>query len=111
MYRVAGPPPGLARALDKALESGRPGFVLIDSHSAESWAQGHVPGAVHLAGKEIAGRATVELEPVVPVVTYCTGATGAALKNGRPTSNSRSSAPPASISTRCKPIAVPSPIR
>jgi rhodanese-related sulfurtransferase len=67
-----------------ALESGRPGFVLIDSRSAESWAQGHVPGAVHLPGQEIAGRATAELDPAVPVVTYCwgpgcNGATRAAL--------------------------------
>ncbi|MBB3677262.1 rhodanese-like domain-containing protein [Modestobacter versicolor] len=67
-----------------ALESGRPGFVLVDSRSAESWAQGHVPGAVHLPGREIAGRAAAELDPAVPVVTYCwgpgcNGATRAAL--------------------------------
>ena len=41
-----------------ALESGRPGFVLLDSRSAESWAQGHVPGAVHLPGRDIGTRAT-----------------------------------------------------
>ena len=67
-----------------ALESGRPGFVLVDSRSEESWAQGHVPGAVHLPGREIAGRAAAELDPAVPVVTYCwgpgcNGATRAAL--------------------------------
>ena len=67
-----------------ALESGRPGFVLVDSRSAESWAQGHVPEAVHLPGIEIAGRAAAELDPAVPVVTYCwgpgcNGATRAAL--------------------------------
>jgi rhodanese-related sulfurtransferase len=67
-----------------ALESGRPGFVLVDSRSVESWAQGHVPGAVHLPGREIAGRAATELDPAVPVVTYCwgpgcNGATRAAL--------------------------------
>jgi rhodanese-related sulfurtransferase len=67
-----------------ALESGRPGFVLVDSRSAESWAQGHVPGAVHLPGAEIGGRAGAELDPAVPVVTYCwgpgcNGATRAAL--------------------------------
>ncbi|WP_138759303.1 rhodanese-like domain-containing protein [Modestobacter altitudinis] len=56
-----------------ALESGRPGFVLVDSRSAESWAQGHVPGAVHLPGREIAGRAAAELDSAVPVVTYCWG--------------------------------------
>jgi rhodanese-related sulfurtransferase len=67
-----------------ALESGRPGFVLVDSRSDESWAQGHVPGALHLPGREIAGRAAAELDPAVPVVTYCwgpgcNGATRAAL--------------------------------
>jgi len=56
-----------------ALESGRPGFVLVDTRSPESWAQGHVPGAVHLPGREIAARAAAELDPAVPVVTYCWG--------------------------------------
>jgi len=67
-----------------AMESGRPGFVLVDSRSGESWAQGHVPGAVHLPGRELADRAAAELDPAVPVVTYCwgpgcNGATRAAL--------------------------------
>ena len=67
-----------------ALDSGAPGFVLLDSRSAASWAQGHVPGAVHLPGPEIAARAAVELDRSVPVVTYCwgpgcNGATRAAL--------------------------------
>ncbi|MCZ2822890.1 MULTISPECIES: rhodanese-like domain-containing protein [unclassified Modestobacter] len=71
-----------------ALESGRPGFVLVDTRSAESWAQGHVPGAVHLPGREIAGQAAAELDPGVPVVTYCwgpgcNGATRAALALAR----------------------------
>jgi rhodanese-related sulfurtransferase len=67
-----------------ALDSGEPGFVLLDSRSAEAWAQGHVPGAVHLPGREIAARADGELDRAVPVVTYCwgpgcNGATRAAL--------------------------------
>jgi rhodanese-related sulfurtransferase len=67
-----------------ALESGDPAFVLLDSRSAESWAQGHIPGAVHLPGREIAARAPGELDRSVPVVTYCwgpgcNGATRAAL--------------------------------
>jgi rhodanese-related sulfurtransferase len=67
-----------------ALESGAPEFVLVDSRSAESWTQGHVPGAVHLPGAEIATRAEAELDRSVPVVTYCwgpgcNGATRAAL--------------------------------
>ena len=67
-----------------ALESGTPGFVLLDSRSSEAWDQGHVPGAVHLPGREIPARAAAELDPSVPVVTYCwgpgcNGATRAAL--------------------------------
>lgn len=71
-----------------ALESGAPGFVLLDSRGREAWAQGHVPGAVHLPGREIAARAAAELDPAVPVVTYCwgpgcNGATRAALALAR----------------------------
>lgn len=67
-----------------ALATEDPGFVLLDSRSDEAWASGHVPGAVHLPGREIGGRAAAELCPSVPVVTYCwgpgcNGATRAAL--------------------------------
>jgi rhodanese-related sulfurtransferase len=67
-----------------ALDSGVPGFVLLDSRSAAAWEQGHVPGAFHLPGAEIAARADEELDRSVPVVTYCwgpgcNGATRAAL--------------------------------
>jgi rhodanese-related sulfurtransferase len=69
-----------------ALDSGT--FVLLDSRSAEAWAQGHVPGAVHLPGREIPARAAAELDPTVPVVAYCwgpgcNGATRAALSLAR----------------------------
>ena|SRR5690349_6902960 len=67
-----------------ALESGAPGFVLVDSRSRQAWDHGHVPGALHLPGREIAARADDELDRSVPVVTYCwgpacNGATRAAL--------------------------------
>ena len=67
-----------------ALESGAPGFVLLDSRSEQAWGQGHVPGALHLPGREIVARADGELDRSVPVVTYCwgpgcNGATRAAL--------------------------------
>lgn len=57
-----------------ALASGDgPGFVLLDSRSAEAWDQGHVPGALHLPTARIAERAADLLDPAVPVVTYCWG--------------------------------------
>ncbi|MGY1696929.1 MULTISPECIES: rhodanese-like domain-containing protein [unclassified Geodermatophilus] len=67
-----------------AVRSGAPGFVLLDSRSRAAWDQGHVPGAVHLPGREVAARAAAELDRSVPVVTYCwgpgcNGATRAAL--------------------------------
>jgi len=67
-----------------ALESGSPGFMLLDSRSEQAWEQGHVPGAIHLPGREITARADAKLDPAVPVVTYCwgpgcNGATRAAL--------------------------------
>lgn len=71
-----------------SLESGDPGFVLIDSRGDEAWAQGHVPGAVHLPTAEIPARAANLLNPAVPVITYCwgpgcDGATRAALALAR----------------------------
>ncbi|WP_412742948.1 rhodanese-like domain-containing protein [Krasilnikovia sp. MM14-A1004] len=67
-----------------ALASGEPGFVLIDARGSEAWAQGHIPGALHLPHAEIPARAPGLLDPAVPVVTYCwgpgcNGATRAAL--------------------------------
>jgi rhodanese-related sulfurtransferase len=67
-----------------ALESGNPGFVLLDSRGPAAWAQGHIAQARHLPTTEIASRAQRELDPTVPVVTHCwgpgcNGATRAAL--------------------------------
>jgi len=73
---------------DVAAALGSGAFVLLDSRDAAAWAQGHVPGAVHLPGREIPARAATELDPAVPVVTYCwgpgcNGATRAALALAR----------------------------
>jgi rhodanese-related sulfurtransferase len=51
--------------VQKALSSGEPGFVLVDTRSAEAWRQGRIPGAIRLEG--------ADLDPTVPVVTYCWG--------------------------------------
>src|SRR5262249_41012780 len=52
------------------LESGRPGFVVVDVRGEEAWAEGHVPGALHLPHREI-GPGSVP--PGTLVVTYCWG--------------------------------------
>ena len=59
--------PSDAYAAQKAGEE----FVIVDVRSAEAWAQGRIPGAVHLPYRDIAERAPVELDPAVPVVVYC----------------------------------------
>jgi rhodanese-related sulfurtransferase len=71
-----------------ALSADTTDFVLVDSRSDEAWAQGHIPGAVHLPTARIPERATELLDPSVPVVTYCwgpgcNGATRAALALAR----------------------------
>ncbi|WEH43023.1 rhodanese-like domain-containing protein [Streptomyces sp. AM 2-1-1] len=63
---------------------GGPGITVLDSRSAASWDQGHIPGAVHLPTALIPEQAARLLDPAVPVVTYCwgpacNGATKAAL--------------------------------
>ena len=65
-----------------ALTSGSPGFVLVDSRGDQAWAQGHIPGAVHLPTAQIAAS---RIPVGVSVVTYCwgpgcNGATRAALE-------------------------------
>ncbi|SES37121.1 rhodanese-like domain-containing protein [Actinokineospora terrae] len=64
------------------------GFTLVDTRSAEAWAQGHVLGAIHLPTKDIAARAAELVPAGTPVVTYCwgpgcNGATKAALEFAR----------------------------
>lgn len=71
-----------------ALHSGAPGFVLVDSRGEVGWAQGHIPGAVHLPTNEIPVRAMAEIPAGTTVVTYCwgpacNGATRAALELAR----------------------------
>jgi rhodanese-related sulfurtransferase len=71
-----------------SLASGEPGFVLVDSRSDAAWAQGRVPGAVHLPTARIPAGAAALLDPGVPVITYCwgpgcDGATRAALALAR----------------------------
>jgi rhodanese-related sulfurtransferase len=67
-----------------ALADGEP-FVLIDTRNDAAWAQGRVPGAVHLPRREIAARVSSVVPAGTPVVVYCwgpgcNGATRAALE-------------------------------
>lgn len=56
-----------------ALTNGSPDFVLLDVRSAEHYARGHVPGAVHLLrGKMIESKLAVYPMDTV-FVTYCAG--------------------------------------
>jgi rhodanese-related sulfurtransferase len=56
-----------------AFSRGEPGFVLIDARSAESYARGHVPGAVNIPhGKIIASRMAF-YPPQTLFVVYCAG--------------------------------------
>ena len=56
-----------------AMQSGEPGFVLLDVRGPASFEQGHVPGAVNLPhGKIIASRMS-EYPKSTLFVTYCAG--------------------------------------
>ncbi|MBP2436560.1 rhodanese-like domain-containing protein [Microbacterium amylolyticum] len=46
-------------------------FVLVDTRSAEAWAQGRAKGAVHLPTRAIAERAAAEIPEDTAVVVYC----------------------------------------
>ncbi|WP_214402593.1 rhodanese-like domain-containing protein [Pseudonocardia lacus] len=64
-----------------AMSTGSPGFVLVDTRSAAAWAGGRIPGARHVPTAQL----PADLDPAVPVVTYCwgpgcNGATRAALR-------------------------------
>ena len=76
----------------EALTQDNPGFVLLDVRGPESYAKGHVPGAVHLPhGKIIASKIEQYPEDTLFVIycagPHCNGAARCALrlaKLGRP---------------------------
>jgi rhodanese-related sulfurtransferase len=50
------------------------GPVVIDTRSSAGWAQGRIPGAIHIPGPELAGRAPAVLpDRDAPIVVYCWG--------------------------------------
>jgi len=48
--------------------------LVVDVRSDAAWAQGRIPGAVHIPGAELAGRAAAELpDREARIVVYCWG--------------------------------------
>ncbi|SEM73957.1 rhodanese-like domain-containing protein [Streptacidiphilus jiangxiensis] len=70
------------------LAAGITDVVVVDSRSDAAWAQGHIPGAVHIPTARIAELAPTLVDRSKTVVTYCwgpgcNGATRAALAFAR----------------------------
>ena len=56
-----------------ALESGDPGFVLIDTRNEQSWKQGHARGAIHMPKPDMRSRIPAEFPAETKFVVYCWG--------------------------------------
>jgi rhodanese-related sulfurtransferase len=56
-----------------ALTNSNPGFVLLDVRSPESFASGHVPGAINLPHRRINERNLAEYSRDTLFVVYCAG--------------------------------------
>lgn len=54
-----------------ALADGSADFVVVDSRSDAAWAQGHVPGAIHLPARRIEAEAAERIPASTSVVVYC----------------------------------------
>lgn len=70
------------------LTAGSPGLVVVDARSAEAFARGHVPGAVHVPHADVARRGRAVVPDGATAVVYCwgpgcNGATRAALAFAR----------------------------
>lgn len=57
----------------EALQSGEPGFVLIDTRSPQLYAQGHLPGAISLPHRKIIASKMSAYPPSTLYVVYCAG--------------------------------------
>ena len=56
------------------LAAGDAHFVVVDARSPESYARGHVPGAISFPHRTMTADSAARLLPAgVPVVTYCDG--------------------------------------
>jgi rhodanese-related sulfurtransferase len=59
--------------VNAAVSAGHPGFVVLDVRSPESYAAGHVPGAVNLPHARINERNLAEYPADTLFVVYCNG--------------------------------------
>ncbi|WP_408952490.1 rhodanese-like domain-containing protein [Lysobacter sp. Hz 25] len=57
----------------EALQSGAPGFVLIDARSPTLYAKGHLPGAISLPHRKIIASKMSAYPPSTLFVVYCAG--------------------------------------
>jgi rhodanese-related sulfurtransferase len=55
------------------INTGKPGFVLLDVRSPQLFAAGHVPGAINLPHRRITERNIANYPPDVLFVVYCSG--------------------------------------
>jgi rhodanese-related sulfurtransferase len=58
---------------NNALSEGKPDFVLLDVRSPESYAKGHVPGAINLLRGKIIASKLANYPADTLFVTYCAG--------------------------------------
>ena len=68
----------LAHATDPSdvhfdLERNEADFVVLDARTPESFARGHVPGAINIPHRRIDARSTARLSKDRLIVTYCDG--------------------------------------
>jgi len=57
----------------EALQSGDPGFVLIEARGPAAYARGHVPGAINLWHRTITAERLASFPPDTLFVAYCAG--------------------------------------
>jgi len=57
----------------EAMQSGSPGFVLLDVRSSAAYARGHVPGAINIPHAKIIASRMAEYPSDTLFVVYCAG--------------------------------------
>src|SRR5258708_22934583 len=59
--------------LDEALANGVDGFVVIDARKPETFAAGHIPGAINIPHRTMTPESTAHLDRSKVMVVYCDG--------------------------------------